>query len=796
MTDEQLKLLFIEVAKILNGAPTVNSAQIISQLRAVLKTSSQPTNTINQINLNSEKIFQIFAESGANINLHLDGLNVETVLSYLIEAINTFVQEQKSKHIIVHPNFPRKSTKFVGRQKELKILHQKLQTDKEAIPCAISGMGGVGKTELALQYAHYHWLRGTYAGGICWFQGRDDELGSKILAFVTNSLHLKPPDVPNLPYQVSSCWQKWQEQQNGDILLILDDVNDYPKIEPYLPPQSSRFKVLITTRFKFNKLIEQLPLETLTAEGALDLLRHLIGEEKISQEFTDAKMLCQRLGYLPLALELVGGYIFERRVSIKRMLEKLEKNGLGHESLNGSNNDTNWTYNAKKGVRAAFESSWEILPNKAKELAYLLSLFALAPISWTLVESVDAEQDLDDLEDARWQLERLHLLYDEDYYYLHQLTREFFKEKLKKSKQVEDRLHHSFCLAMIAVVKQKQLPELPTQKDIQIISLDMPHMLEVINSNKIPLINNTVLSSEDFCLFFVNLGRLYTAQCSYKEALICYKNYFSNAQERFGENSLEVASSQNNLASLYEYLGRHDEAVEYYQQALDLTINRLGDNHLNVATIMNNLALVLYNSRARYINEKKARSDTSYYMEPEEEYYYYVESRQLFKKALKIRKFHLGENNPIVAQSLDALGVIHIELGNIAHSYDNMKKAERLLQRAFDIRKDTLPEEHPDIAVSQNNLAYLYQRRCDYSRAEQLFLNALSLNKLLFGEKHMLVAHGLWNLGELYKNKYEEDQAKPLLQLSLNIFKECLGNDHFLVVSASQRIKEWNYEIN
>jgi len=154
----------------------------------------------------------------------------------------------------------------VGRREALSSLHQKLQEKERVAICAIAGMGGIGKTELALQYSLYHQQQKTYPGGICWLQAGKIDLGTQIVNFARIYLDLQPPEDWELPDKVSYCWGHWRE---GEVLVILDDVGDYQDIESYLPPAELRFKVLVTTRRQYLGEFEQLNLEVLSEEESL-----------------------------------------------------------------------------------------------------------------------------------------------------------------------------------------------------------------------------------------------------------------------------------------------------------------------------------------------------------------------------------------------------------------------------------------------------------------------------------------------------------------------------------------------
>lgn len=330
---------------------------------------------------------------------------------------------------------------FVGRQQDWEWLSAEIQRQtQQPMIVALAGMGGVGKTELAIQYARQH--LNDYEGGVCWILAGEFEVGPQIVSFAITKLNLQISEGLDLSQQLIECWRRWPK---GNVLLVLDDVTDYAKIQPYLPPDS-RFKVLLTTRRTMTSPVRSRSLEVLTQESALELLRSeaLVGGFRLGLEQPIAERLCEWLGYLPLGLELVGRYLhYEPDLSLERMLFNLQSQSLNEESLVRDPEDYNWSLTAQRGVAAAFELSWQKLKEDPRRLGRLLSLFALAPIPWKLVESTEQYRcDLfpqngvfnpENFSKARRELVGLHLLkrIDQEVYLLHALIRKFFQQKLE-----------------------------------------------------------------------------------------------------------------------------------------------------------------------------------------------------------------------------------------------------------------------------------------------------------------------------------------------------------------------------
>ena len=672
----------------------------------------------------------------------------ENIERDFIQVIN-----QSSAKIPPPTGFPQniptsRTNKFIGRQTQLEALHQQLQDSNKVTIAHLEGMGGIGKTELAIQYSLKHLQQNSYPGGICWIRCREEDIGLQIVNFTRYKLGLNlPENLETIDHQVKWLWERWRK---GNKLIVLDDVKNYSDIQPYLPPLSSEFKVLITTRLKLD-LDNPLFLNVLTESEALELLRQLVGSQKVNQELATATELGQRLGYLPLALQLVGRYVKKRGISLAEELQSLEKKGLlSHPSLEIPQNDPAWTANINLGAAAAFELSWQELSKSAQELGCLLSLFALAPIPWSLVESSAVEQSKEELEDARVELVNLHLLQSDGNYQLHQLIQEFFREKQNKLKKADEQ-KRNFC--RVIVEKAREIQQTITLSDINNLNPFIPHIAETAT------VYQDWLNDEDLIVPFKKLGNFYNSQGAYTQALPWYEQSISVTRKRLGEEDCDVATSLNELGLLYYDQGRYSEAEPLYLQALELYKKLLGESHSYVATSLNNLGL-LYYDQGRY-----------------------SEAEPLYLQALELYKKLLGESHPDVAQSLN----------NLAALYDSQGKyseAEPLYLQALELRKKLLGESHPDVAQSLNNLAALYKSQGRYSEAEPLFLQALELKKKLLGESHPYVATSLHWLALLYKSQRKYNQAEPLYQKALAIYEKTLGANHPHTIACQN-----NYEI-
>ncbi|OCQ90201.1 NB-ARC domain-containing protein, partial [Nostoc sp. MBR 210] len=621
---------------------------------------------------------------------------------------------------------------FVGRERELQNLHRLLRENQQVAIAAIAGMGGVGKTELALQYANSHLV--TYQGGICWLSALQD-VGVQLVDFARNKLLLNIPDDLDLAARVQYCLTKWYE---GEVLLVIDNVTNYrDEVRCYLESVPARFKQLITTREKLQPPIVRLDLDVLTPLAAMQLLKSIVGRERLRCEPLVARKLCKWLGYLPLGLELVGRYLLgDEELSLADMLQDLEKERLKNPALDEAQPEMT----AKLGVAAAFELSWRRLRENAQHLGCVLSLFALAPIPWELVEGIKINNEAQNWKQARRELLQLHLLQHkgEGTYQLHPLLREFFQDKLEGLEQKEE-FKRSFCGVMVAVAQG--IPQEPILEQIQKVSLAIPHIAEVANH----LIE--YISNDDLIWVFTGNAWFYHGQGLYDKAVPWFEQCLEITKQRLGEEHTYIAASLHNLGVFYCKQGKYSEAEPLYIQALALWHQLLGEEHPHVATCLNSLAYL-------YKSQKK-----------------YNQAELLYIQALALWRKLLGEEHPHVATCLN----------NLAELYRSQKKynqAEPLYIQALALRCKLLGEEHLDIAQSLNNLALLYKSQEKYNQAEPLYIQALALRRKLLGEEHPNVAQSLHNLALLYYSQGKYSQVEPFLIQALALRRKLLGEEH------------------
>ncbi|MGQ9611643.1 NB-ARC domain-containing protein [Chloroflexus sp.] len=266
----------------------------------------------------------------------------------------------------VIPHVPLPDADFVGREEELQRLAAMLTGDDAsdvALLPAITGIGGIGKTRLAIEFVHRY--RHHFPDGIFWLNmERPETIEAQIAACGgTRGLRLFADDQSELSSRQStdfdggmrnaerlSLHQRaelvrtiWEQPERR--LIIFDNLED-PALLHQWRPRGGGSRLLITTRrqtWATTSGVRPLPLTTLSdAAGQALLLRPRAADRgcTIDQLLADpaeakaAQAIIQELGGLPLALTLAGGYLAKSSVTLTRYLELLRNESVRHQSLN------------------------------------------------------------------------------------------------------------------------------------------------------------------------------------------------------------------------------------------------------------------------------------------------------------------------------------------------------------------------------------------------------------------------------------------------------------------------------
>ncbi|MEA5451933.1 tetratricopeptide repeat protein [Leptolyngbya sp. CCNP1308] len=650
---------------------------------------------------------------------------------------------------------PRRNPFFTGREELLEQVHQALTAGE---PAALSGLGGVGKTQTAAEYAHRY--RGQYSA-MLWVRAEtQDELMSGLTALAQDlGLALSQETDQAVVVQAVKGWLS----TNAGWLLVLDNADHLELVRDWLV-LCNQGHVLLTTRAS-----ETRPLAVCVAvlkmppqEGALFLLRRSgrVGKEGTWQEATEADQtlalaLCAQMDGLPLALDQAGAYILETPSSLQEYLRLYKTAGPRLLAQRGDNALDH------PSVTITFGLAVQVASQRLPAVAALLNLCAfLAPDG--IPEEVfkgNAAAFEEPLQSALAEpLEYMALLreagrfslvvrnVEEQTFSVHRLVQEVIRDGLDDTEQ--EGLVRQLLEAMNEVFPY------PEFANWLVCDCLLPHALALIGWQ------------QRFAIETESTGGLLNAiaihlywRGRYNEAEPLYQAALAICKRLLGDEHLYVAGSLRNLAGLYNEQGRYSEAEPLLQKALAMYRRLSGDESLSVAGSLNDLAL-LYTYQGRY-----------------------SEAEPLFQKALSLRKRLLGNEHPQVALSLNTLARLYRNQGRYS-------EAEPLFQEALALRKRLLGNEHPHVAIDLYDLAYLYDNQGRYDEAETLYQVALEMQKRLFGDEHPYVAHSLNNLATFYSNQGRYSEAEPLYQAALAIRKRVLGDEHPRTETVRQNLED------
>ncbi|MEM9087480.1 MAG: tetratricopeptide repeat protein [Cyanobacteria bacterium P01_F01_bin.53] len=518
-------------------------------------------------------------------------------------------------------------------------------------------------------------------------------------------------------------------------------------------------------------LMTVVDLDVLSREESAIWLSNLVGA-RVTTAQPAAKTLCKKVGYLPLAISLLGRYLANNTsLSVGEVSQTLTQEAqiIARQTLRRPSTapvvfidrPSSDLSLIEQGVEAIFELCWQQLGAPAQHLGKMLSLFAPGDIPISLVDSVAARVKLTGnvLTSAKEQactqqfVQRLAQKGSGSQFRLHPLSQSFLLAKRvrqsgrKRTGQqryggTPDRWEQAYIIGLADYAET--IDHGLTPQDLAKVAPAIPHLKAVLNDHleQVP--------DQQIEALFGGITRFYSSQDIFEEAHHWAQRSHKTLCDRLGNNHRDIAKSLNNLAHVYTIQNRLSEAEALYTQALELSQKQLGEGHPDIANSLNNLANV-YASQNRF-----------------------QEAEALYLQTLEVTKKSLGEDHITMATGLNNLGLLY-------SNQDRFSESEALHLQALTITKNTLGENHPTVAKGCNSLANIYASQGRFAEAEPFYQQELAITRQSYGERHIAIANSLNNLALLYKSQNRFREAEPLYKQALDITVHNLGENHPMV---------------
>ncbi|MBO0796077.1 MAG: tetratricopeptide repeat protein, partial [Ktedonobacteraceae bacterium] len=624
--------------------------------------------------------------------------------------------------------FPR-NLFFTGREETLAVLQTHLGVDRDVtLPqvVALHGLGGIGKTQIALEYAYRHAL--DYRA-IFWIEAETRERVLSSLLRMADLLQL-PERMETKQQRIVEAIQRWLTTHE-QWLLIWDNLEDLELPQRVLPPSIGGAHLFTTHRRVLGTLAHGIALQPMeTGEGILLLLRRakILAQQAASEpvdqsaesmpiEYTAASQLVTTLGGLPLALDQAGAYLEETGCSLTDYLHRYEQQRTLMLDRRGSLGG-----NHPRSVMATFLLANEQVRQEQQAAAELLSICAflhaetipeelfrvgaahlgptLAPIVADPVQFDQALAVLRNLSLVQRQAQT-HTLS------LHRLIQKVLREQMVSaqedlwSKRVIQMVNAAFPSGEFATWTHcerylaQALACVPLMKKV---GKELPEASELLS----------------------RVGSYLLKRGRFEEAASLLAQAVTLGEQLHGPDHPALISSLANLAELFWRQGQYEQAETLLSRILLMEEQHLGQTHVQVGGTLNNLGLLCWEQGK------------------------YTQAESFYQRSLQIKEQASEPNHLDLASTLSNLGLLYWKQGKY-------RQAEPLYQRALQINEQALGPEHPELAMTLNNLAMLYRKQGRHTQAESLYQRALRINEQALGPEHPEVALVQNNLAALYR---------------------------------------------
>ncbi len=623
-------------------------------------------------------------------------------------------------------NLPRPpAAVFVGRESAMARLQAALSGQGSAVVTqAVHGLGGVGKSELALQFAHRH--RDQYP--VIWWVTADNAAHTETgLAALAD--RLCPDFAATATTAEAAGWAVTWLQVHAGWLLVLDNVIDPADIRSLLG-QLHGGHILLTTRrdVGWHKAAAPVRLDVLDPSPAVDLITDVTGQASPEDRKTAAE-IASELGFLPLALDQAIAYIAQMRITLDWYLGLLRQHPARMHAAVPEGSDAQRT----------IDRIWDITLDAMREASYpavsllhVIACYAPDSIPRALFTESDDDEALGLL--ASYSMITL----TPDAVSIHRLLQAVILARPGAGGLAAEAARNTALRRLARAIPGNLQTDVTAWPMARALSTHIDSLASRYPPGGEPAALGSLLS---------NIGVFHRSQGSYQRAHDLCAAALAITEAALGPDHPDTALRLGNLAATYSDLGHPADALPLEQRALAITEAVLGPDHPDTALRLGNLA-------ASYRDLGRSAS-----------------ALPLEQRALAITETAFGPDHSDTAR----------RLGNLAATYSGHGQhidALPLAQRALTVTETAFGPYHPDTALRLANLAATYRHLERYADALPLARRALAVTEAALGPAHPDTAQRLGNLAAIHSALGQHTEALSLEQRALAVTEAALGPDH------------------